>query len=207
MGIKETLGDNKKFLLLTVGLLAISVVIMLSLNSGLYSPINPLKNPDQTYTSPTQMLEENIDYQITLKTSLGDIYIDLYEDKAPKNVNSVLFLINKRYYEGLTFHKVIEDFVIQAGDQKGDGTGDPGYTVELENTSESFSDYSVGMANASQFFIVLPNSNKRDFNGKYSLVGRVTKGFAVVDSISKVEVDDNYKPQNDVTINYIQVTE
>lgn len=207
MGIKETLGDNKKFLLLTVGLLAISVVIMLSLNSGLYSPINPLKNPDQTYTSPTQMLEEDIDYQITLKTSLGDIYIDLYEDKAPKNVNSVLFLINKRYYEGLTFHKVIEDFVIQAGDQKGDRTGDPGYTVELENTSESFSDYSVGMANASQFFIVLPNSNKRDFNGKYSLVGRVTKGFAVVDSISKVEVDDNYKPQNDVTINYIQVTE
>lgn len=207
MGIKETLGDNKKFLLLTVGLLAVSVVIMLSLNSGLYSPLNPLKNPDQTFTSPSQMLEENIDYQITLKTSVGDIYIDLYEDKAPKNVNSILFLINKRYYESLTFHKVIEDFVIQTGDTKGDGTGDPGYTVELENTSESFSDYSVGMANASQFFIVLPNSNKRDFNGKYTLVGRVTKGFAVVDSISKVEVDENYKPQNDVTVKYIQVTE
>ncbi len=207
MDIKESLGDNKKFLLLALGLLVVSVVIMFSLNSGIYSPTNSLINSKKTYSSPTQMLEEGVNYQITLKTVYGDINIDLYEQKAPKNVNSLLFLINERFYEGLTFHKVIEDFVIQAGDHKGDGTGDPGYLVELENTSEDFADYSVGMANASQFFIVLPNSNKEDFNGKYTLVGKVTSGFAVVDSISKVEVDDDYKPINDATINYIQVTE
>jgi cyclophilin family peptidyl-prolyl cis-trans isomerase len=63
------------------------------------------------------------------------------------------------------------------------------------------------MANASQFFIVLPNSDKKKFNGKYSVVGKVTQGFAVVDSIAKVEVDKDYKPVNDVTIKSILIQE
>ena len=130
----------------------------------------------------------------------------MYEKEAPDNVNSLLFLISKRYYEGLTFHKVVKDFVIQAGDTKGDGSGDPGYTVKRENLVD-FNDYDVGMANASQFFIVLPNSNKQKFNGKYTLVGKVTKGFAVVDSIAKVEVNEDYKPVNDVIIKSILIQE
>jgi len=96
--------------------------------------------------------------------------------------------------------------VIQAGDTKGDGSGDPGYTVKKENLVD-FNDYDVGMANASQFFIVLPNSNKQKFNGEYTLVGKVTKGFAVVDSIAKVEVDEDYKPVNDVVIKSILIQE
>jgi len=96
--------------------------------------------------------------------------------------------------------------VIQAGDTKGDGSGDPGYTVKKENLVD-FNDYDVGMANASQFFIVLPNSNKQKFNGKYTLVGKVTKGFAVVDSIAKVEVNEDYKPVNDVIIKSILIQE
>ena len=207
MGVKESLGDNKKFLFLASALLVVSVIIMLSLNSGLYSPTSPLTNNKGSYTRPRQFLQDGIDYNITIKTDIGEINIDLYEDKAPKNVNSLLFLISERYYEGLTFHRVIKDFVIQTGDTKGDGSGDPGYAVDLENTGENFSDYTIGMANASQFFIVLPNSNKSDFNGFFPVVGRVTRGFSVVDSISKAEVDEDYRPINDIVINSIQITE
>ncbi len=207
MGVKDALGDNKKFLLLAFALLVVSVIIMFSLKSGLYSPTTQLGNSKGSYTQAGDFLQEGVDYKVTIKTVYGDINIDLYEDKALINVNSFLFLISERYYEGLTFHKVIKDFAIQGGDAEGDGTGDPGYKVSLENVNADFTDYSVGMANASQFFIVLPNSNKSDFNGKYSLIGKVTSGFAVVDSISKVEVDNDYKPINDVTINSIQITE
>lgn len=201
--LKSSLGENSKFILLAVALLVISMIILFAMNKGLYNPSNTL----QTYPEAEQFIEDGVDYQITVKTVYGNINIDLYEDKAPQNVNSLLFLISKRYYEGLTFHRVLKDFVIQAGDTAGDGTGNPGYSVSLENTQEKFSDYSVGMANASQFFIVLPNSEKTDFNGKFTPIGRVTTGFAVVDSIAKVEVDENYKPLNDVIIESIQITE
>jgi len=207
MRVKESLGDNKKFLFLAFALLVVSVIIMFSLNSGLYSPTSPLTNNKGSYTQPRQFLQEGVDYSIAIQTDIGEINIDLYEDRAPENVNSLLFLISERYYEGLTFHKVIKDFVIQTGDTKGDGNGDPGYIVGLENTRENFSDYTVGMANASQFFIVLPNSDKSQFNGVYSVVGRVTSGFSIVDSISKAEVDNNYKPINNIVINSIQITE
>ena len=130
----------------------------------------------------------------------------MYEKEAPDNVNSLLFLISKRYYEGLTFHKVVKDFVIQAGDTKGDGSGDPGYTVKKENLVD-FNDYDVGMANASQFFIVLPNSHKKSFDGEYSVIGKVTEGFAVIDSIAKVEVSKDYKPVNDIVIKNILIQE
>lgn len=207
MGVKEALGDNKKFLFLAFALLVVSVIIMFSLNSGLYSPTNPITNSRGSYTQPRQFLQEGVNYSISIQTQMGNINIDLYEDRAPQNVNSLLFLISERYYEGLTFHKVIKDFVIQTGDAKGDGSGDPGYIVDLENTGENFTDYTVGMANAAQFFIVLPNSDKSEFNGKYSVVGRVTSGFSVVDSIARAEVDKNYRPLNDIVISNIQITE
>lgn len=205
--LKSNLGESSKFVLLAVALLVVSFVILFGMNRGMFNPTGSLPNSKGTYTEALEVLESGVDYRITVRTVYGDIEIDLYEQKAPKNVNSLLFLISERYYEDLTFHKVIKDFVIQAGDVKGDGTGNPGYSVSLENVQENFSDYSVGMANASQFFIVLPGSNKDDFNGKYSPIGRVTSGFSVVDSIAKVEVDENYKPINDVVINSIQITE
>ena len=207
MGVKETLGDNKKFLLLSLALLVVSVFIMIATQSGMYSTFSPFEGKKMTYTEAEQFIQQGVDYKISITTVYGDINIDLFEDKAPENVNSLLFLISERYYEDLTFHKVIKDFVIQAGDISGEGSSNPGYSVALEHTQEPFSDYYVGMANASQFFIVLPDSDKSEFNGKYSLIGKVTSGFAVVDSISKAEVNSDYKPLNDITINNIQITE
>jgi peptidyl-prolyl cis-trans isomerase A (cyclophilin A) len=205
-GFKDALGENKKFLLLALVLLAVCALVVFSLQSGKYPSGTLIIDKGKTYSSAERVLDEKYDYSIIVSTVYGDIFIDLYEKEAPDNVNSLLFLISKRYYEGLTFHKVVKDFVIQAGDTKGDGSGDPGYTVKKENLVD-FNDYDVGMANASQFFIVLPNSNKQKFNGKYTLVGKVTKGFAVVDSIAKVEVNEDYKPVNDVIIKSILIQE
>lgn len=204
MGIKDSLGESKKFLFLAIIFLIVVVLIVYAMKSGMYNPSEVLKK--ETYTKPTYVLEQEYDYGIEIDTIYGEIVIDLYEDQAPESVNSLLFLIGERYYEGLTFHKVIKNFVIQAGDSKGDGNGDPGYSVERENLV-SFKDYAVGMANGSQFFIVLPNSPKNNLDGQYSVVGKVTKGYAVVDSIQKVEVNDDYRPINDVVINSIQIQE
>lgn len=203
---KDALGENKKFLLLALALLAVCALVVFSLQSGKYPSGTLIVDKGKKYSSAEKVLDEKYDYSIIVSTVYGDIFIDLYEKEAPDNVNSLLFLISKRYYEGLTFHKVVKDFVIQAGDTKGDGSGDPGYTVKKENLVD-FNDYGVGMANASQFFIVLPNSNKQKFNGEYTLVGKVTKGFAVIDSIAKVEVDEDYKPVNDVVIKSILIQE
>ena len=203
---KDALGENKKFLLLALALLAVCALVVFSLQSGKYPSRTLIIDKGKTYSSAERVLDEKYDYSIIVSTVYGDIFIDLYEKEASDNVNSLLFLISKRYYEGLTFHKVVKDFVIQAGDTKGDGSGNPGYTVKRENLVD-FNDYDVGMANASQFFIVLPNSNKQKFNGKYTLVGKVTKGFAVVDSIAKVEVNEDYKPVNDVIIKSILIQE
>ena len=206
MGIKDSLGESKKFLLLAVGLLVVCVLVVFAMKQGLYSPTDGLLEKKETYSQPDFVLEGEYDYSILITTVYGDITIDLYEDIAPQNVNSLLFLIGERYYEGLTFHKVIKNFVIQAGDTKGDGSGDPGYIVEKENLVD-FKDYSVGMANASQFFIVLPNSSKQTFNGVYPVVGEVSKGFAVLGSMQKVEVDRDYRPVNDILIKSIQIRE
>jgi cyclophilin family peptidyl-prolyl cis-trans isomerase len=210
MGVKGALGDHKKILLLSLGLLVVCVVIVLAMGSGLYNPASSLI-PKETYTQADNVLEGGVDYQITIKTIYGNIDIDLYEDKAPKSVNSLLFLISKYYYNDLTFHRVIKNFLIQAGAVNGDLDSNPGYTIPIENI-KNFNYYDVGMANASQFFIVPSSSDLTDLNsgenkGKFSLIGKVTAGFDVVDSISKVSVDEEYKPINDVSITSILITE
>jgi len=207
MAVKDVLKDNKKYLLLSFGLLAICLIAVFSMNKGLVNNSLPLVSDKDTYTKANNVVEDGIDYSINIKTIYGDILVDLYEEDAPESTNSFLFLISKKYYEDLSFHKVIKDFVIQAGDVSGKGDSDPGYDIKKENLSNVFTDYDVGMANASQFFIVLPNADTSVLNGEYTLVGRVTKGFAVVDSIANVEIGDEYKPVNPATISFIQILE
>lgn len=207
MGVKDLIGDNKKFLLLLVLLVFVFLIGVYLFSSGLLLSNNKaLINQKLTYDKAEMVLDDQYDYSIVISTVYGDITIDLYEKEAPESVNSLLFLIGERYYEGLKFHQVIKDFKLQAGDAKGDGEGNPGYVVRRENLI-SFKDYDVGMANASQFFIVLPNSEKRSFNGEYTVVGKVVEGFAVVDSIQRVEVNKNYKPINEVIIKSILIRE
>ena len=215
-GLKEGLKDNKKILLLSVGLLVASIV-GLSLMKGSTINTNNLINTDtMQFTKPTSVLEKGVDYKVVLKTSVGDITVDLFENETPDTVNSFLFLIGQRYYEGVTFHRVIKNFVIQTGDPTGTGSGGPGYTIDDEITSRKYKPYTLGMANAgpdtngSQFFITsgnIPQSAMSNLDGNYTIFGEVVEGFAVVDSIERVTTDSNDKPANNVTVESIQILE
>lgn len=202
--IKDMLKDNKQILLLTLGILVLSVVGVFMMGTGMIGVEDTLVKR-QTYTQPDEMLEEGIDYKAILRTSYGEIKIDLYQNDAPNAVNSFVFLASRNFYDGLTFHKVIENFVVQAGDHVGDGTGDPGYILERDSNSRPIEEYSVFMANASQFFII-PSGTKLSEFREYTPMGKVVEGYTVIDAIEKAEVD-NYKPINDISINSILILE
>ena len=217
-GVKDVLKDNKKILFLAVGLLLACVLgLYLTKSGGLLSMDSGLSDLTKaSYTQAQQVMEANIDYKAVLKTSVGDITIDLLEKETPLTVNSFLFLTGKNFYEDMIFHRVIQNFVIQTGDPTGTGSGGPGYYVKNEITDRKYAPYVVGMANSgadtngSQFFITsgnIPAENSAYMDGKYTIFGIVTKGFAVVDSIEKVQTDANDKPVNDVKLISVQILE
>ena len=136
---------------------------------------------------------------VTIKTkNLGNIVAELYPDVAPDTVNNFISLINKGYYNGLTFHRIIPGFVIQGGDPVGNGTGGPGYSIKGEFTNNGFKNnlkhsrgiLSMARSNSpdsagSQFFIVLEAASNLD--NEYAAFGKVTSGMEVVDKIAAVE--------------------
>ncbi len=217
--VKDIVKDNKKILLLSGGLLLACILgLYLTKDGGLLSMNSNLSNLTQqkTFSSPTEVMENGVDYSVILKTSVGDITIDLLEKETPITVNSFLFLTQNHYYEDMIFHRVIKNFVIQTGDPTGTGTGGPGYYIDNEITDRKYTKYVVGMANAgadtngSQFFITSGNIADADaqyMDGKYTIFGVVTAGFSVVDSIEKVSTDSEDKPINDVTLDSVQILE
>ena len=127
----------------------------------------------------------------TIKTNRGDIVLELHQDKTPNTVNNFVELAQKGFYNGLTFHRVIADFMVQAGCPQGTGTGGPGYQFEDEFHPELTHDGPgvLSMANAgpntngSQFFIT--HAAQPHLDGKHSVFGRVLKGQDVVDSVEQ----------------------
>jgi cyclophilin family peptidyl-prolyl cis-trans isomerase len=213
---KDMFKENGKILLLALGLLVAATIAMISVKTGGYTNNISNSGEKQTYTNYVPSIEDGVDYQAKIKTSYGDITIDLFEQETPITVNSFLFLAGEEFYNNLTFHRVVQNFVIQAGDPNGDGTGGPGYTFVNEITDREYEAYSVGMANAgantngSQFFIVSANISQDNIdvlNGNYTIFGEVISGFAVVDSIERASVDAEDKPTNDITIESIQILE
>jgi cyclophilin family peptidyl-prolyl cis-trans isomerase len=214
----DAIKDNKKILLLAFGLLAVAVIGLILTREGMVMPEDSLVQTPKTntYSQPEEVMEEGVDYGAVIKTSVGDIEIDLFEDETPITVNSFLFLSKERFYDDLIFHRVIKDFVIQGGDPKGDGTGGPGYQIVDEITERTYEPYTLGMANSgpntngSQFFITtgdIPDQSLEALDGKYTIFGKVTSGFAVVDAIERVKTDVNDKPVNSVVIESIQIVE
>lgn len=135
---------------------------------------------------------------IRIETAKGTIEFELYGEDAPKAVSNFIFLTNEGYYDGLTFHRREEGFVIQGGDPQGSGAGGPGYEFEDEEVTKNYDKGTVAMANAgpdtngSQFFIMLADNDT--LPKQYTIFGKVTKGLDVVDKIlvgdkmEKVEV-------------------
>ena len=143
------------------------------------------------YQSPPQMvIDPNKDYAATIATTRGEIKLQLFAAEAPKTVNNFVFLAREGFYDGITFHRVISDFMVQTGDPTGTGTGGPGYKFADEPGALRLKHDGPGilsMANAgsntngSQFFITHVATDW--LNGKHAVFGRVTDGQQVVDSI------------------------
>jgi cyclophilin family peptidyl-prolyl cis-trans isomerase len=147
----------------------------------------------------------------TLHTNHGAIAIELFDDDAPKTVENFLKLARDGFYNGVIFHRVIPDFMIQGGDPTGTGSGGPGYQFEDEFNDRKVVRGALAMANAgpntngSQFFIVTTEAASW-LDGKHTVFGTVTDGMDVVDAISALETDSRDRPRTDVTIERIDLS-
>ena len=143
--------------------------------------------------------------RVNLETNVGDIGLMLEDEKAPKTVENFVKLINEGFYDGVIFHRVIKNFMIQGGDPTGTGMGGPGYKIKDEFHSDlKHSKGVISMANSgpdtggSQFFITLVPTSWLD--GKHAVFGKVVKGMDVVEKIGNAETDGNDKPLSEVKI-------
>ncbi|MEI7988026.1 MAG: peptidylprolyl isomerase [Chloroflexota bacterium] len=157
-------------------------------------------------------------YKATLKTQKGDIVIQLFADKAPVTVNSFVFLTKEGFYNGVTFHRVITDFVAQTGDPFGTGVGGPGYRIKNEiDPSLTFGEEGVvGMANSgadtngSQFFITykgIPADVVKKLDGNYTIFGKVESGMDVVKKLTPRDPQQNPNAPAGDAIESIEITE
>lgn len=212
-----------------------SVIIMLIVLGVLYFFLAPSKDAVVPETTPaTETTEEapaatldaveqlttvspqNLMHTISIETNKGTVVFETYDVDAPETVKNFITLANKGYYNGVIFHRVIKNFMIQGGDPTGTGRGGPGYAFkdELNPDTQSYKDGytrgTVAMANAgpntngSQFFIMhkdypLPNS--------YTIFGKVVSGMDVVDAIAESAVDQSDKPVAAITMQKVTVAE
>ena len=148
--------------------------------------------------------------QATMHTNHGPIELELYDEDAPKTVENFRKLAGDGFYDGVIFHRVIPDFMIQGGDPTGTGTGGPGYTFEDEFNDHKIVRGALAMANAgpntngSQFFIVTTGAAPW-LDGKHTVFGEVTSGMDVVDRISNLDTDQRDKPLDGVLIERVEV--
>ena len=168
-------------------------------------PNNTTNNNDEEKPLVTMTMEDG-----------GEIEIELYPNKAPNTVNNFIALIEDDFYDGLIFHRVIPDFMIQGGDPEGTGMGDPGYSIKGEFSSNDFDNdlkHEPGILSmarsqdpdsaGSQFFIVTGDGSHLD--GDYAAFGKVIDGMDVVEDIEAEETDNNDRPKTDQIIESMSV--
>src|SRR5436190_14001329 len=148
----------------------------------------------------------------TLHTNHGVIAVELFDEDAPKTVDNFLKLARDGFYDGVIFHRVIPDFMIQGGDPTGTGSGGPGYTFEDEFNDNKVVRGALAMANAgpntngSQFFIVTTDAAPW-LDGKHTVFGRVADGMDVVDKIEASDTDQNDRPAQDAVIEKVALSD
>jgi cyclophilin family peptidyl-prolyl cis-trans isomerase len=148
--------------------------------------------------------------QATMYTSAGPIELELFDEDAPRTVANFRRLAADGFYDGLVFHRVIRDFMIQGGCPEGTGRGGPGYTFEDEINRHTVERGALAMANAgpntngSQFFVVTADAAPW-LDGKHTVFGRVTGGMEVVDALEAVETDAQDRPIEPQTIQRIEL--
>ena len=145
-----------------------------------------------------------------MHTTHGTIALELFDEDAPKTVENFRKLSTEGFYDGLTFHRVIRDFMVQGGCPEGTGTGGPGYTFEDEFNQNKVVRGALAMANAgpntngSQFFIVTTEAAPW-LDGKHTVFGRVTSGMEAVDAIESQETDARDRPVEPVVIERVDL--
>src|SRR4051794_37379644 len=147
-----------------------------------------------------------------MHTNHGDITLELFDEDAPKTVGNFKKLVGDDFYDGVIFHRVIKDFMVQGGDPTGTGTGGPGYTFEDEINDNKVVRGALAMANAgpntngSQFFIVTTGAAPW-LDGKHTVFGQVTSGMETVDAIEASDTDGRDRPRDDAVIERVELSE
>jgi cyclophilin family peptidyl-prolyl cis-trans isomerase len=148
----------------------------------------------------------------TMKTTEGDIVFELFDDAAPKTVANFTNLSEQGFYDGLLFHRIIADFMVQGGCPQGTGTGGPGYTFEDEINDHKVTRGALAMANAgpdtngSQFFIVTADACPW-LDGKHTVFGQVTEGMDVVDRLNGAQTDSRDRPVEPLGIATVELSQ
>ena len=183
---------------------------------GLSSPagLQPQQRQGKRWDKPPEMqIDTAKTYFATIKTNMGEIKLELFDDAAPKTVNNFVFLAKNDFYDGTIFHRVINDFMIQGGDPTGTGRGDPGYKFEDEvrGNPHKHEPFTLSMANAgpntngSQFFITEGATPHLD--GRHTVFGRVVEGKEVVQAITDLPTDPQDRPRQEVKIEDVVIEE
>lgn len=169
----------------------------------------PIEEIKQWDNPPEMTINTEVNYLAILNTSKGEIKIELFNPNRPITVNNFVFLAEQGFYNGIIFHRVIENFMIQAGCPNSDGTGGPGYVIPCELEDENRNNRgTISMANAgpntggSQFFINLVDNNFLD--DRHSVFGRVIQGMDIVDVIGKTQTIED-RPIEDIVIKNIEI--
>ncbi|WP_346355516.1 peptidylprolyl isomerase [Azotosporobacter soli] len=194
-------------------LLTLLAIVLLVLTAGCAGvPSQPAKPDKPVEQAPVQTPSGKNPIAV-FETSKGTFKVELNADKAPQTVNNFVSLSRKGFYDGLIFHRVIDGFMIQGGDPKGNGTGGPGYSIPDEFSKDLRHSGAgiLSMANAgpnsggSQFFITLAPTPWLD--GKHAVFGNVSEGLDVVKMIGKAKTGPQDKPVEDIVIKKITIQE
>ena len=199
---------QKRFYLFLIPLFALALLVGCAPKTQDSVPTTPPVKTGNPVGFSGQMLSGK--HTVILKTSKGDVTLELDADKAPKTVTNFIVLSKAGYYNGLTFHRVMQDFMIQGGDPNGNGTGGesifgPEFEDEIKDNDLLMDRGMIAMANrgpntnGSQFFIITKEGGTPWLIGKHTVFGKVTKGMDIVDAISKVPTGEANKPIDPMT--------
>ncbi|HEX7004641.1 MAG TPA: peptidylprolyl isomerase [Trueperaceae bacterium] len=158
-----------------------------------YRPVPRSEERTTRFRAADEVIEKGHDYRAVISTNKGEMVVDLFQDRVPRTVNNFVFLALNNYYDGVPFHRVLEDFMAQTGDPTGTGRGGPGYTFrdEIDPGLKHDARGTLSMANAgpdtngSQFFITFGATPWLD--GRHAVFGRVIDGDEVLDKLKRVD--------------------
>jgi cyclophilin family peptidyl-prolyl cis-trans isomerase len=182
-------------------------------------PANNEKRSGKVYEkAPDMQIDTSKKYLAKMETTKGVLEIELDPAQTPKTVNNFVVLAKDGFYDGLNFHRIVKDFMIQGGDPSGNGTGGPGYKFDDETSSSDYTPGTIAMANSgpstngSQFFIMTGDYSGGKLPKNYTIFGKVVTGMDVVQKINQTPTEDNgqgeqSKPTETVTISKVTIEE